>query len=247
MKEGKLFEQFPPVTKKEWMDKIQADLKGADFNRKLVWKTIEGFEVMPFYQAEDVENLMYINSLPGEFPYIRGTKIKNNNWLIRQNIEVRDYSLANKKALDVLMKGVDSLGFTITDPESVTEDNLKLLLRDIHLEIIETNFLCNGKAKEILGILIKIANERGLDSKEIRGAIEADPLSRLMLNGTLCIPEEAGFDYLASLTGSSEVLPNFRTIHLCASKFNDAGADIVLELALGIAMGSEYLAQLTAR
>ena len=99
MKEGKLFEQFPPVTKKEWMDKIQADLKGADFNKKLVWKTIEGFEVKPFYQAEDVENLMYINSLPGEFPYIRGTKIKNNNWLIRQNIEVKDYSRQTKKLL----------------------------------------------------------------------------------------------------------------------------------------------------
>ena len=68
-----------------------------------------------------------------------------------------------------------------------------------------------------------------------------------MLNGTLCIPEEAGFDYLASLTGSSEVLPNLRTIHLSASNFNNAGADIVQELAFGISMGSEYLAQLTAR
>ena len=73
------------------MDKIHADLKGADFNKKLVWKTNEGFEVKPFYRTEDIENLMYINSLPGEFPYIRGTKIENNNWLIRQNIEVNDY------------------------------------------------------------------------------------------------------------------------------------------------------------
>ena len=65
MKKEKLFEQFPPVTTKEWMDKIHADLKGADFNKKLVWKTAEGFEVMPFYRAEDIENLMYINSLAG--------------------------------------------------------------------------------------------------------------------------------------------------------------------------------------
>ena len=76
MKEGKLFEQFPPVTTEEWMDKIQADLKGADFNKKMVWKTNEGFEVMPFYRAEDIENLMYINSLPGEFPYHQGYKDK---------------------------------------------------------------------------------------------------------------------------------------------------------------------------
>jgi methylmalonyl-CoA mutase len=86
-----------------------------------------------------------------------------------------------------------------------------------------------------------------LDKSLIHGAIEADPLGRLMLNGSLCIPEEAGFDYLASLTESSAVLPNFRTIHLSASNFSNAGADIVQELAFGISMGNEYLVQLTAR
>ena len=65
----KLFDQFPPVTTKEWMEKINTDLKGADFNKKLVWKTNEGFEVNPFYRMEDIDNLMYINTLPGEFPY----------------------------------------------------------------------------------------------------------------------------------------------------------------------------------
>ena len=98
MKEGKLFEQFPPVTTKEWMDKIHTDLKGADFDKKLVWKNGEGLEVMPFYRAEDIENLMYINSLPGEFPYIRGTRIANNNWRIRQNIEVKDYSRGKQES-----------------------------------------------------------------------------------------------------------------------------------------------------
>ena len=106
---------------------------------------------------EDIENLMYINTLPGEFPYIRGTKIKDNNWLIRQNIEVTDYSEANRKALDILMKGVDSLGFIISDPESVSEKNFNILLERIFIsEAVEINFLCNGKAKEILEILIRI-------------------------------------------------------------------------------------------
>jgi methylmalonyl-CoA mutase len=247
MKEGKIFEHFPPVTTKDWMDKIETDLKGADFNTKMVWKTKEGFEVKPFYRAEDIENLMYINSLPGEFPYIRGTRIKNNNWHIRQNIEVVDYLPANKKALEILMKGVDSLGFRIYDPESISGNNFKLLLRDIHTESIETNFFSNGRAKEILEILIKIASEKGPDVSGIHGAIEADPLGRLMLNGTLCIPEEAGFDYLCSLTERSSVFPNLRTINLCASNFGNAGADIVQELAFGISMGSEYLSQLTDR
>ncbi len=95
--------------------------------------------------------------------------------------------------------------------------------------------------------LLKLQRQGGWNFSEIRGAIEADPLSRLMLNGSLCIPEEAGFDYLASLTGDSSVLPNLRTIHLDASNFNNAGADIVQELAFGMSMGNEYLVQLTER
>ena len=243
----KLFDQFPPVTTKQWMEKINSDLKGADFNKKLVWKTDEGFSVSPFYRAEDIDNIAYINTLPGEYPFIRGTKTKNNNWLVRQNIEVSDYSEANRNALEILMKGIDSLGFIITVPESVSESNFKILLHDIHIEDIEINFLCNGKAKEILAGIIKIADERGLTHQKICGAIEADPIGRLMLNGTLCIPVSDGFDYLASLTRAASVFPNLRTIHLNASSFTNAGSDIVQELAFGISMGSEYMTQLTER
>ena len=57
----KLFEQFPPISTKEWMDKITSDLKGADFSKKLVWKTDEGFEVKPFYRREDIEHIEHID------------------------------------------------------------------------------------------------------------------------------------------------------------------------------------------
>ncbi len=247
VKKEKLFEQFPPVTTREWMAKVNCDLKGADFNKKLVWKTNEGFEVMPFYRAEDVENLLYVDSLPDEFPYIRGTKTKNNNWFVRQNIEVSDYNEANRKALTILMKGVDSLGFVITDPESVNETNFNTLLKDIHLEIIEISFFCNGKAIEIFEQIFRISNERGINLNDIKGAIEADPIGRLLVNGKLCVPVEDGFTYLASLTEAASEFPNLRTIHLNASNFNNAGADIVQELAFGLSMGSEYISQLTDR
>jgi len=247
MKEGKLFEQFPPVSAEEWIEKVRSDLKGADFNKKMVWRTAEGLEVMPFYRAEDLENMRFTDSQPGNFPYIRGTKTDNNRWKIRQDIEVSDYCSANKKALDILMKGVDSIGFIISDPESINEDNFRILLKDIHLESIEANFSSPGKAKEILDILVNISHSYKLDFSELHGAIEADPLSRLMVNGTLCIPVEAGLDYLADLTRSSEVFTGLRTIHLNASNFCNAGADIVMELAFGISMGCEYLTQLSDR
>lgn len=243
----RLFDQFPPVTTQAWIDKINAGLKGADCYKKLVWRTNEGFDVKPFYRMEDVESLMYVNTLPGQFPYLRGTKINNNNWLIRQNIEVTDYSIANLKALTILMKGVDSLGFVITDPESVNEKNIEILLKDIHPGATEINFHSHGKAKEIIDIITNYVKKTGMDPLKIRGAVEADPLSRLMLNGTLCIPPEEGFDYLAAVVHSAAFLPQFRTIHLNASNFNNAGADIVQELAFGISMGNEYLVQLTRR
>ncbi len=150
VKKEKLFDQFPPVTTEEWMDKIRTDLKGADFNKRLVWRTNEGFEVKPFYRMEDVENLMYINTLPGEFPYLRGTKIRNNNWLVRQNIEVTNYSEANRKALAILMKGIDSLGFIIADPESINEKNFDLLLERIFLGGVELNFPPMVKQRKFL-------------------------------------------------------------------------------------------------
>lgn len=245
-KSEKLFEQFPPVSTKEWMDKITADLKGADFNKKLVWKTIEGFDVLPFYRQEDLAKLKYIDSLPGEFPFLRGKKI-NNSWRIRQDIEVTDYPAANEKALKILANGVDSLGFIITDPETVSEKNFNILLKDISPEGVELNFLSNAKAREILGIFNAYIDKTGTDHNKIVGAIETDPISRLMLNGTLCIPVEQGFDYLAGVIASASILPQFRAVHLNASNFGNAGADIVQELAFGISMGAEYLSQLTER
>ena len=79
----RLFSEFEPTTTQQWIDKITADLKGAPFEKKLVWRTNEGFNVQPFYRLEDLKDLKTVNSLPGEFPYLRGKKKDENNWLIR--------------------------------------------------------------------------------------------------------------------------------------------------------------------
>jgi methylmalonyl-CoA mutase len=245
-KQEKLFDQFPPVTTKEWMDKIISDLKGADFNRKLMWKTKEGFDVRPFYREEDTSDLPFINSLPGEYPYVRGTKA-GNDWFIRQNIEVTDYTEANRKAHFLLGCGVNSLGFNIFDPASVSELNFAALINGIDPEKTELNFLCNGRAIEIIEILIKILKSKGCDLDCIKGAVETDPLGRLMLNGKLCVPVETGLDYLTSLARKAYLLSDFRVLQVNASVFGNAGAGTVEELALGISAGMEYLTQLTGR
>ena len=94
-KELKLFTDFAPVTTAEWEAKINADLKGKDYERALVWKTYEGINVRPYYRRENLESVSYLDTLPGEFPYVRGNKKNNNDWHIRQDIYVKDFEAAN--------------------------------------------------------------------------------------------------------------------------------------------------------
>lgn len=241
----KLFAEFPPVSTGEWMEKIKADLKGADLLNKLVWKTNMGFDLFPFYRSEDIEGLKYIDLLPGKAPFIRGKKLLNNNWKIRQDIKVTDYHDANRKAVRLTENGIDSLGFFLSDPGSISSNNFRILLKDIDSEAVELNFLSDGRAKELLAAFIENTGSRLYE--RVKGAVEADPLSRLMLNGTLCIPVEKGFDYLAELTGMSVSLPGFRTLHINTSNIRNAGSDIVTELAFAFSMGAEYLYRFSQR
>ena len=84
----KLFSEFSPVSTENWKNKIIEDLKGADYEKKMVWRTGEGFNVNPFYRKEDLP-AGYDSCAPGEYPYTRGNK-KCNCWLIRQDINIED-------------------------------------------------------------------------------------------------------------------------------------------------------------
>jgi methylmalonyl-CoA mutase len=233
------------------MDKINSDLRGASFYDKLVWKTGEGFDVMPFYRQEDLEHLWSVDSvlplvLSGDYgqPADRGV---SSSWLVRQDIPVTDYAAANGKALSILMNGVDSIGFIITDPGTVNDENFSLLLQGINPECVEINFIPEGKAREMISLISSIWTKNGSDLSKIKGAVEADPLGRLMLNGQLCIQVDAGIDYLASLVSDTLVLPAFRSIRVNGLNFRNAGSGPVRELALAISMAVEYLNLLTGR
>ena len=84
-KREKLFTEFPPVSTEQWEEVIKADLKGADYERKLVWKTPEGFNVRPYYRAENLAGLKFLGSEAGVFPYVRGTRA-HNRWKIHQTV-----------------------------------------------------------------------------------------------------------------------------------------------------------------
>src|SRR6056297_1125961 len=141
-KKQKLFTGFSPVSTEEWEAKIHADLKGKDYGKALIWKTHEGTQIRPYYRKEVLKGLNYLRSHPGEFPFVRGNKKSGNTWFIRQDIFVKDLAEANQKAINLLNSGVNSLGFQFDCSHKITESDLEELLKDIHLEAIETNFGC---------------------------------------------------------------------------------------------------------
>ena len=95
----KLFDKFPPVSREEWIEKIRSDLRGADFESKLVWKTREGFDVMPFYSSEDLGGSKYRFNRSPLLNKASASPLAGNSWLVRQNIEVTDYSDASFRAV----------------------------------------------------------------------------------------------------------------------------------------------------
>lgn len=243
----RLFEEFPPVSKQEWMERITTDLKGADFHKKLVWKTNEGFEIMPFYRREDILNYPHLDSLPGDYPWIRGSKTPGKTWLVRQNLDVENCKEANSRALYLVDRGVDSLGFIFKKKLDISYVSLKTLLEGIIPGKTEINIVSAGKAREAVEAIIKLVSENNIDPQSVKGAFEADPLGRLMINGKLCTTPGESYDFLADLIRLARNLISFRLIQVNVSHFSDSGADTVTELAYGLSMGNEYMAALTAR
>ncbi|MDR3268248.1 MAG: methylmalonyl-CoA mutase small subunit, partial [Tannerella sp.] len=235
-----LFSEFPSVSTEAWMAKITADLKGAPFEKKLIWKTGEGFNVNPFYRAEDLEDLKTTTSLPGEFPYVRGTK-KENDWKIRQNLDVTDFKAANQKALDLLQKGVNSLGFHFGG-DQVNAENIATLLEGIYPEHVELNFkTCNAKSETLIGLLADYFRAKSVDSDKCYGSINYNPFKAPLVKG-----EEAGqwVEHAAAVLKASKALPNYRTLAVDACLLNNAGACISQELGYALAWGNEIIAKL---
>ena len=238
----KLFSDFKAPTTQEWLDKIQVDLKGADFQKKLVWRTNEGFNVQPFYSREDLLKLKTPDALPGEFPFVRGNKKDNNTWFVRQNISCDDAKEANAKALDILNKGVDSLGFNIPS-EKVSADYIDTLLKDICAECVELNFnTCKCKSLELADLLIAYFNKKGYDPAKLHGSIDFDPIEKILIKGK---DTTKLIDVASQLVSKLEAFPEFRCVTVNAVSLNNSGAYIVQELGYALAWGNEYLQQLT--
>ena len=237
-----LFSDFPAVSTQEWMDKITVDLKGADYEKRLVWKTNEGFKVKPFYRQEDLEGLKTTEGLPGQFPYLRGNKKNDNTWFIRQDIQVDNPEEANAKALDLLNKGIDSLGFKIKGKD-VSEEFIHTLLKDICCECIELNFkTCQRQTVKLARFVTQYFKEKGYAPEKLQGSFNFDPIGKMLKKG------KDRSELIPTAKELIEILtpyPSFRCIAVNSLQLNNAGAYIYQELGYALAWGNQYLACLT--
>ena len=239
-----LLADFPAISTQEWKDKIITDLKGADFDKKLVWRTPEGFNVQPFYRQEDLRGLKTTVSAPGQFPYVRGTRT-NNEWAIRQNIcACENPRKANKLALDILNKGITSLGFCL-NAEKLNYRYIKNLLHDIDARAININFsICACKAAQLADILVRYYGRCGYDFKSVYGSINVDPIKNMLIKGK-DLSREQITEKLVAAINACKTLVNYRVVGVNSVILNNSGAYCAQELAYALAWGAEYMTMLT--
>ena len=235
---------FPAISTKTWKEKIVADLKGADFDKKLVWRTTEGFNVQPFYRKEDLKGLKTTVSAPGQFPYVRGTK-ENNEWAIRQNIcACKNARKANAKALEVLSKGITALGFCL-NKEKLNYRFIKNLLADIPADKVAINFsICACGAAQLAGILVRYYGRMGYNVKQLVGSINVDPIKQMLVKGKPLSREQV-ITKIVDVVKAAKSLPGYRVVGVNTIALNNAGAYCAQELAYALAWGAEYMTMLT--
>lgn len=244
MEDNKLFTEFPPVSTEKWEEVINKDLKGADYEKKLVWRTIEGFKVKPYYRAEDLEGLEYLDSNPGQMPFTRGKHTDNNVWDVRQDIRIADPKEANRVALDAVERGATSLGLCAKNIKTL--DDMATLFKGIYINAVSINFTCSEDYLQLLKLYVDYANLQGINPKELEGSCEFDPFRYALKNGKFHRSEEGDFQMAKELVVyAHENLPKFRVLTVHGSLLHNAGSNIVQELGFSLAAANELVARLT--
>ncbi len=244
MEDNKLFAEFPPVSTEKWEEVINKDLKGADYEKKLVWRTIEGFKVKPYYRAEDLEGLEYLDSNPGQKPYTRGKHADNNEWEVRQDIRIANLKKANAVALDALKRGATSLGLCAQEVKSI--DDLATLLKGIYIDAVSIHFLCSTDYLQLMKLYVEYAKREGYKPEELRGSLDFDMFRYALQHGRFHRGEEGDLKMAKELVEyGHDNLPKFRVLTVNGNVLHNAGSNIVQELGFTLAAANELVARLS--
>jgi methylmalonyl-CoA mutase len=244
----KIFAGFPPVSTANWEAQIREDLKGTDYEKKLIRKSLENIRIKPYYTVEDLNDLEYLDQLPGQFPYVRGGKTTGNDWEIRQDFRVFDIAATVQKIKMSVKRGVTSVGLDLTAKGDLYYHDFRKLITGIDFNNTSVNFLSGESSPNILNFLLKALEELNIQSSGVSGSLNYDPLGQLTLSGGFYRSEQDDFsDADKLLLAAVNELPRFRVLAVNSHLFSDSGASAVQELAFGLAMAAEYMVKLTDR
>ena len=245
MASEKLFNEFAPIPTEKWEEIINKDLKGADYEKKLVWRTNEGFKVRPYYRAENLDDLNYLDVMPAEFPYTRGTKADSNDWEIVQNVTETEPAKANEVALASIKGGATMISFTMQGVK--TAQDLATLLAGLDLTKVGVQFTRpQGRAVQLTKDFIAYLEANHIDKVAVKGGIAYDGISCCLRHGKFPTSEKAAMDTAIELVNLTADMPNFKVVNVRGIQMHNGGATIVQELGYTLGIANEYLAYATS-
>ncbi|MFG6590694.1 methylmalonyl-CoA mutase [Sulfitobacter sp. 1A12157] len=251
--------------KARWRELATGELRGRSLD-DLTWKTLEGIDVQPLYTAEDLDGLEHLGSIPGEAPFTRGVKATmyaGRPWTIRQYAGFSTAEESNafyRRALAAGQQGV-SVAFDLATHRGYDSDHprvegdvgkagvaidsvedMKILFDGIPLDQVSVSMTMNGAVIPILANFIVAGEEQGHDRAKLSGTIQNDILKEFMVRNTYVYPPEPSMRIIGDIIEyTSDHMPKFNSISISGYHMQEAGANLVQELAFTIADGREYV------
>ncbi|MFA8438448.1 methylmalonyl-CoA mutase family protein [Pueribacillus sp. YX66] len=251
--------EFPVPTYEEWKNITEKSLKGASFE-KLLTKTYEGITLQPMYQKEVLEPLLYIDSLPGFFPFQRGTtSVRNQDepWIVNQKIAYQQPKKANEAIQHDLEHGQTSVHFVLHDTTMVNEqkgvvvqdiEDLNILFENINLEHFPVYVSTHAISLPFLASFAAHLKEKRVFLGDVKGTVAADPLGLLVENGSLPYSLTSIYDTLAITTEwAVHHIPQLSTLLVQGQPYHNGGGSAVEELAFSLATAVEYVENMLKR
>jgi methylmalonyl-CoA mutase len=255
----------------DWRALAGKEMKGASLDT-LHWQTLEGITVKPVYTAQDIVGLSQIGEMPGFAPYTRGVKATmyaGRPWTIRQYAGFSTAEASNafyRKALAAGQQGV-SVAFDLATHRGYDSDHprvegdvgkagvaidsvedMKILFSGIPLEKVSVSMTMNGAVIPILASFIVAGQEQGVDLAALSGTIQNDILKEFMVRNTYIYPPEPSMRIVADIIEfTSAQMPKFNSISISGYHMQEAGANLVQELAFTLADGRDYVRAAIAR
>ncbi len=233
-----LFSEFPLVNKSQWKELAIADLKGADFDKKLVWKTLEGFDLQPYYTQEDLEQIAYLKKFESSMLNMEDGSQGPRYWVNREKIAVNDADAANKAAIDALNAGADGLIFDLTGKENV---DIKRLLNNILPLHCSVSFMADRDAARLIKGYFTYESQNHIETSQLFGSLNYDPIRNLTLKGKMA---KDGFNVLKEIIEVTDSANRFFGLTVNGSHFQNAGSSLVQELAFALNVAVEYIDKL---